>query len=81
MTEENIFDRTAGYCQQLRTKNDVNGNPRRVWVIYSLTGLVLSTHDEGYVGKPLEARELVELPSIEVLPTEYRRFVKRGQSK
>jgi hypothetical protein len=67
--------------QQLRTTNDTNGNPRRVWVLYRVEDEryfpeVVAVADEGYAGDPF--REVrAALPSIMVTPTEYRAWRKR----
>ena len=62
------------YIQHLRTTNDINGNPRRVFVLYDENGDIVKTIDEGYRGFPREYRSLKQLPQIEVLPKEYRAF-------
>ena len=35
---------------RLKAKNDINGNPRRCWVVFNVEGLRIDTIDEGYVG-------------------------------
>lgn len=74
--------------QQLRATNDVNGNPRRVWVLYKANKItqfagVIEAIDEGYTGDPFHGaakgtpwRESVQLPGIDVSPKEYRAFLK-----
>jgi hypothetical protein len=73
--------------QQLRAPNDVNGNPRRVWMVYEISDVeqlgwarVVAAYDEGYAGTPREVRELTELPSVEVSATEYKLALKQGRN-
>lgn len=73
MTEDTIFDRTLGTVQQFKTKNDVNGNSRRVWVGYALTGHILRVETE-YYARPDWARDIAQLPTITVPPAEYKRI-------
>lgn len=42
------------YC----SKNDVNGNPRRVFVIRDEAGVIVATVDEGYEGRYAVRRAL-----------------------
>jgi hypothetical protein len=70
----------ATHAQQLRTKHDTNGNPRRAWLlIEGREGGCVGVIDEGYAGKPTAARGLVELPPIEVPPSEYHRWMRYGR--
>jgi hypothetical protein len=41
----------------LGTLNDVNGNPRRLWLGLDKTGHVIKITDEGYTGRPRWVRE------------------------
>lgn len=64
---------------RFRTKNDVNGNPRRVYIAYhSETGQIIDARDEGYHGQPKLGLGMhqVDLPDIETTPKEYRRLLK-----
>jgi len=47
--------------QRYTTKNDTNGNPRRVWVIRDEHGTIVATADEGYEGRIPAARALQAL--------------------
>lgn len=53
---ENRFS-VQRYC----AKNDVNGNPRRVYVIRDESGSVVATADEGYEGRSSAGRVLARL--------------------
>lgn len=54
--------------QHLSAPNDVNGNPRRLYVVYStINGEVLKVYDEGYGGLPGELK--TELAMIGVVIT------------
>lgn len=66
------------FKQQLRTKHDTNGNPRRVWVLYNARGEAIRVADEGYAGDPFRGIVAVQLPSITVTPREYRDWIKRA---
>lgn len=58
------------FVQRIRTTNDVNGNPRRLWIGYRSTGAVMSVVDEGYGGRPWP--NAIELMPVDVGPGEYR---------
>ena len=70
--------------QNLRTDNDRNGNPRRLWLVYSVdeethTAQTAALVDEGYQGRrsligvlsPAEYDAAVELPAADITPKEY----------
>jgi hypothetical protein len=64
------------FVQHLKTTNDTNGNPRRLWAVYRLasTGNFFvwdQVFNEGYGGKPEELRRYIELPEIYITPSEY----------
>lgn len=76
---------------KLVTKHDVNGNPRRVWIIMdSDTCRVIAAVPEGYEGRVSVVARLVQLgagqsaadscafnaPQFEITPREYRRVRK-----
>lgn len=71
-------------CQQFRAPNDRNGNPRRVWRLYTVTGggfaSLVSTVEEGYAGKPSGAgwNYAVEIPPVEVSARVYREILRGG---
>ena len=64
----------------LRATNDVNGNPRRCFLVLDLsTGATLDCIDEGYSGRAAWQKRYpraVEADSIEVTPREYRAKLK-----
>lgn len=67
--------------QNISTSNDKNGNPRRLWVVYkqseySCDFVVHSVYDEGYGGKPSEINKYPLLPTVWVMPQEYRTYKK-----
>lgn len=62
--------------QRLRARNDINGNPRRCFVVMDGRGAILDVIDEGYGGWPRECRGLIELPEINVSAKEYASFLK-----
>ena len=65
--------------QHLNAGNDVNGNPRRVFVVYTQAGHIFGTWDEGYVGTrvlPDNLRKLPQLATLTIKPAEYRALLK-----
>lgn len=65
------------FVQHLKTTNDTNGNPRRLWAVYRVasTGNFMvwdQVIDEGYGGKPTELRGYLELPELYITPQEYK---------
>lgn len=66
------------FIQHLSATNDVNGNPRRVYAVYSATGVILDVIDEGYEGKgKYRNADLIELPAVVITPAEYREWLAR----
>jgi hypothetical protein len=66
---------------RLNAGNDGNGNPRRVYVIFSSDGVITDTVDEGYLGREALTQahpefKSVFVPSFETTPRQYRRLVK-----
>ena len=72
------------FIQNLRTDNDRNGNPRRLWLVYAVdedthTAETAALVDEGYQGRqcllgvlsPAEYDAAVELPPAVITPKEY----------
>jgi hypothetical protein len=63
--------------------NDVNGNPRRVWVGVNQFGHILRVEDEGYAGRPDWVREASDRGvwdvHIEVTVKDYRETLKAGR--
>jgi len=68
---------TPTMVQHLRTTNDTNGNPRRIYLLMTAEGTVTRAIDEGYGNPPSEYGILVQLPSVNITPAEYRRTLKR----
>ena len=70
--------------QHVRTTNDTNGNPRRMFMIYTLPrdGGYLNRKtawiDEGYGGRPDWLKHERSLEPLGVSPSEFRRLKKRG---
>lgn len=63
-------------AQILRTKNDTNGNPRRITLVYTLpSGEAIQVLDQG----DQIPREMPVLPSISIPASEYRRLLKESQ--
>jgi hypothetical protein len=60
----------------VQTKNDVNGNPRRGWMVVNGLGRTLGFVDEGYEGLPALRKAFpnaVEtMHALEVTPAAYR---------
>ena len=70
--------------QNLRTDNDRNGNPRRLWAVYAVdedthTARTVAFVDEGYQGRQCligvlsqaEYDAAIELPAVVITPKEY----------
>lgn len=64
------------------TQNDSDGNPRRLWALYSPAGEILAAYPEGYSGThavPESIREKTSTCSqFETTPAEYRRILRAG---
>lgn len=62
---------------RLKTTNDINGNPRRVFVVYR-DNVVIATHDEGYSGTG-ELRaiypKILDGGDFMTTPKEYRKLL------
>jgi hypothetical protein len=67
-------------AQHLIAPNDVNGNPRRLYMVQVETNGV-TIYDEGYLGSgaiPEQVRHRVEwLPEIHITAKEYKRLLKK----
>ena len=72
------------FIQNLRTDNDRNGNPRRLWLVYGVDGITQTAQtaalvDEGYEGRrsllgvlsQAEYDAAIELPPAVITPKEY----------
>ena len=67
-------------CIRLCAKNDVNGNPRRVFVLLDSDGCIVRAIDEGYAGVGaldgiFDYRQL-GIPDFDTTPAEYRRLLR-----
>ena len=74
--------------QHLKARNDVNGNPQRLYVVYELahdTRLMywetVAVYDEGYGAKPEEIRDLAELPSVEITVEDFERRLAQADER
>lgn len=74
MNETTISTIDARLVLHLCTKNDVNGNPRRLYVEI-LHGKPISVTREGYGGIP-ERLSKLPIVRIDVTPAEYRKWRK-----
>lgn len=68
------------FYQHVKARNDINGNPRRCYVIYEVKrgerwGSIVDVVDEGYGGLPRRLRSLAEIPSVRVDVVEYKELV------
>ncbi len=61
--------------QHLKTTNDRNGNPRRLYVVYSDKGECTAIIDESYAGKPKELYHATELLEHDITPAEYKHTI------
>lgn len=71
------------FMVKLRTKNDVNGNPRHVYVLYGEYGEIVNTWDVGYSGYaavPEQYQTLAQrAPEIPTTYKEYNAMVRRSK--
>lgn len=71
-------DDRADACKvavKVNAGNDANGNPRRGWIVYGVTGRYLGFVDEGYNDRGLREKHginVVELGTMATTPGEYR---------
>lgn len=68
------------FVQCFKTKNDINGNSRRVWLSYGFSGEVTRMQREHY-NPPAWARAVPALPCVTVAPAEFRRICGFTQSE
>jgi hypothetical protein len=65
---------------RIKTKNDINGNPRRGWLRTTSAGQVLGWIEEGYEGGvAIRGYDDGESVAIIVTPSEYKRLKKLGE--
>lgn len=61
------------YSQNIRGKNDINGNPNRIFLIYDAKMNYLGWIDDGYAGENwMLGRNIKRLPSIDASPRQYK---------
>ena len=68
----------------LRAPNDINGNPRRCYVVIGADGAIKGIHDEGYLGPAAWKAphpNAVEGPSIGVSVSTYNRMMRLARKK
>lgn len=74
----------AGPVIRLNAGNDVNGNPRRVFIQLSSKGLILDAWDEDYLGEsaiPSDHRASYSGLTLFVTPGTYRDVIKNYTKK
>ena len=63
-------------------RNDADGNPRRMWVLYSPAGEILAAYPEGYSGTDAVPESIRAKTStcfrVDTTPDEYRRILRAG---
>ena len=68
------------FSVRLNAGNDVNGNPRRVYVVFDSSGKIIDAIDEGYSGiNALDSaypKHNDSVASFDTSPSEYRELVK-----
>jgi len=71
--------------QKLQTKNDKDGAPKRIWILYETGRIgrcdeIISIFDEQYGGRPLGADYEHTLPLVEVDLEEYDWWLHFGET-
>jgi hypothetical protein len=64
--------------------NDINGNARRLFLILDLNGDIIEAIDEDCLGPAAYSQKYpyrISLPVIEISVKEYKRYLKRYQTK
>ena len=67
---------------KLEATNDINGNPRRIFIIFDEESNIIETIDEGYSGDRELNKKYPNLPSYCTFKTtikEYRNLLKWGK--
>lgn len=59
--------------QHMKAPQDVNGNPRRLFMVYE--GRDFYAIDEGYNGRPAFLRDYTELMPVEISVRDYRHLL------
>lgn len=65
--------------QHICCQNDVNGNPRRLYAVYNVTGKTVAVIEEGYSNISDDVSQLSSIMEIVVAPTEYNAIKKQAQ--
>jgi hypothetical protein len=60
------------FVQHVSTTHTVNGNPRRLYLVYNDNGDLTDVWEEGYRGMPRELYTLKQLSALEITPREYK---------
>ena len=71
------------FYQRLLCKNDVNGNPRRLYVAYEMikgAPEVMGIYDDGYAGKPKHLNGAPSIMDVSISPSKYREMYKLRNS-
>ncbi|MEU7278731.1 hypothetical protein AB0A69_08080 [Streptomyces sp. NPDC045431] len=72
----------AQFAVYIAADNDINGNPRRGWLVHSSLGIPVRFVDEGYAGRQalreagFDPDSLLATDKIKVPAREYRRLRK-----
>ena len=72
------------FIAHLATKNDANGNPRRIFVVFDADGNVIDAVDEGYRGTAVVDEKYPGVPKsgrIDIQPKEYTFWKRRFKNK
>ena len=65
-------------CQHFVADSDPNGNSRRIWAHYRISGegVAITMYDEESKGKPVHLRGVTQLPQVSISVLEYRSLLK-----
>jgi len=66
--------------QHISTSPDINGNPRRLYCVYDVTGATIAVIEEGYTNLTDDVKSLSSIMEISVSPSEYN-AIKRQAKK
>lgn len=76
-------DRRRHVAIHLNAGHDVNGNPRRVYVVIDRYGAIVATVDEGYSGtqalKDAGFPNVIHGPQFAITPGEYRDLCRKDR--
>ena len=62
-----------------RAPNTVNGNPQRVYVVYSGVRGIIAVYDEGYANWIEKKEHRIIIDAVDVSVKEYKRFIATGK--